>query len=448
MSNRIRRTGIVKQFLFVFASFVVVFVSSCTKTSTVGGNILPANDLLNSHFSDTATVVTSIKLVDSFPTQDNVNSLYPFGCYNDPVFGLDKATYYAQLSISSFAPTATEKLDSVVLTIPFNTVNGPLPYYGTLGAQNVIIDTLTSSMVLNHTYYSDTNISHGTAHIGSALITPDIRTSDTLRYGSFPPITLGPRFRVKLNQSFGKYLINKYVQDGAGNFLNYIKGIYMWTSVPALLPGQGGLWYVNPPGGNIYFFYRDTSVSLPTPDTTIGILNIGNGVPEFANYSHDYSRTAFYKPGKDSIVSPNLCYVQALSGVKTQIYFPYLANWVQKNQVVVNKAELDIPINLSATGTDVPPPTTVLLRDSAGVESILADTYVESNFGGAIVNNQYVFDITLYVQAILDKKMVNTGLYLVAGNNVVSGNGAVLYGGAKTNTPRTRLRMYVTPLLK
>ena len=120
------------------AKYIVVVVllgllsfSSCSKDSGVGSNVLPANDLLGAYACDTSTVLSSIKLKDSIIT--NSTSLFLLGSYNDPVFGMTKASFYTQvlfpgLSVSYIFGSGCV-LDSIVLVLPYNTIRYKCLWY-------------------------------------------------------------------------------------------------------------------------------------------------------------------------------------------------------------------------------------------------------------------------------------------------------------------------------
>jgi len=386
------------------------------------------------------------------------------GSYFDPVFGPTKASIYTQLVLPGntidwqFNNTGISSIginfDSVVLVLPFNP---GISYYGALSPQTFTVDTIERvnnvGLVLNHSYYSDTNVSHGNNHIGITTIIPDPIDSFHSKYGINNVTTYPPAIRIRLNRSFGEWLIKEdsmsssqsYFSTGY-SFQTLLEGFYISVSDPLQLPGQGGIMYVNPytSGAGLVFYYRVGG------DSIVQTFQMGSNCAYYDHFDHDFSKTAFYAGTKDSVLAPYTTYIQSLGGVKTQLSFPFLSNWKHLGPILVNKAEVDVPVNVSATGVDIPPPQAYLVRDSAGVESALIDENEGTTYyGGAYdaTNHQYVFNIDRYIQYVLNGKILNTGLYLISGSNAVSANGAVLYGAAKkTTNPRIRLKIYYTPL--
>ena len=448
---------------FVLACISLISIVSCKKDVGVGSSVLPASDVLYSYFSDTTTIVSSIKLKDSI-ISDNL-ALDLLGSYNDPVFGMTKASFYTQVilpsntTFSGFGGT-NPTIDSIVLVLPYS-VSG-VNYYGSLSPQTFIVDTMIAvngvALLNPRAYYSDTNFSHGTNHLAVITTTPAPMDSARINYSFFGSAINGtyyPQLRLKLSNAFGQYLMNQldgnsYYGQSSANFGSLLKGFYISVSNPLQLPGQGAILYINPflPGAGLEFFYKTTVNSVV--DTTYAIFQIGAGAVTFNHFDHDYTTTAFYQPGKDSIIAPTNLYVQSMAGVKTQLSFPYLLNWAKQNKMVINKAELDIPVNIAATGVGVPPAQLYVVRDSAGHQFAIPDELVGGTYyGGGYdqVANQYIFNITRYVQQILDKKSAaNEGLYLLSGS-AITANGVVLRGPVQSpGTPRLRLRMFYTPL--
>src|SRR5581483_10565251 len=167
------------KFLFV-VSLISLLSFSCKKDSGVGSNLLPSNDILSAYVNDTTTVLSSIELKDSVITTDL--AYMPVGSYFDPVFGMTKSSIYTQVvlpgNVSSYSfGTGPYTLDSVVLYLPVHSITGNLT------PQTFTVDTIldNGALVGSKAYYSDTNVAHGTNHIGMATAAPN--AVDSFTYG-------------------------------------------------------------------------------------------------------------------------------------------------------------------------------------------------------------------------------------------------------------------------
>lgn len=446
MSKTNKKHFSAKYIVVVVLLGLLSFFTSCQKDSGVGSNILPANDILGAYVSDTTTILSSIKLKDSILS--NSTSLYLLGSYNDPVFGTTKASVYTQVlppgfsASYSFGPGCV--LDSVVLVLPYNVYGTNV--YGSLSPQTFVVDTIVAGgeMVSGKAYYSDTNVLHSSTHVGMVTVTPNPLVVDSFFYDTAEgKVGFTSQLRIKLNNSYGQLLLNQ--NTGLFSY-NTLKGLYITPMDGVQLPGQGGILYLDPylPGTGLDFYYK-----VGGKRQFVQVFQLGSSAASFVHFDHDYSTTAFYAGNKDSVLSPNVTYIQGMAGVKTQLSFPFLSNWKKLGPVIVNMAQVIVPVNVSATGSDQPPPQAYLIGDSAGHEFIIPDQNLGS-YGGVYDgnNHQYIFNIARYIQQVLDGKIVDRGLYLQAGSSAISANGAVLYGASKSNPalPRIRLKLYYTPL--
>ncbi|HSY77942.1 MAG TPA: DUF4270 family protein, partial [Bacteroidia bacterium] len=362
-------------------------------------------------------------------------------------------------------------LDSVVLSVTYgSSANGN--FYGTITPQNIQVYAVDkypkAHFTLDSAYYSDANISHSTL-LGESVVSPNMGLAVNVYYplnSSTPLYSSSPRFTIRLNQAWGQSWLNAALSPTGDTallsnavFQRNFPGLYITTSNPLQFPGQGGLWYMDPTvsASGIIFYCRvinptDTNYIVPA-------FGINSGCVTLNHFDHDYTASPFYGPHskKDSVNSPNYAYVQGIGGVKTKIKFPYLLNWVKKGKIIVNKAEVDIPVVSSDIGIYAPPSQLYLIgiTDTSTVPATstytLPDQY-SPYYGGTYdaFNQVYIFNITDYVQEIFDKENVDGGLYLVAGAAAVNPNRVVAYGGAKVagrgSNQRLRLKIYYTPL--
>ncbi len=485
------------QYLFGLACVAAGFsFNSCSKDTAIGANVLPQNSYFYANFSDTATIISTLVLEDTVPTNQLSTNL--LGSYNDPIFGPTKASIYTQLSLpsgnnpfpsswltggtyglnSSNWPTLV--LDSAVLAICYG--SGTDGYtYGDGSPQTIELYQLKKGITTNTdtSYYSNASIPYNPAPIGSRNVLPNFTTNDTDKYGPYV-YPYSPRWRVKINHATAlKWIdtgLNRTFTGGIStldpdtsynsqaSFIRAIPGIYITVNNSAQLPGQGGLWYMNlPGGGSQLLFYCHYSVVTPTNGDSIIYLpptgfNFQSSVNIFSHFDHDYKSSPFYKnpsgKGHDSVYSPNVNYVQSIGGVKVKLTMPYLKNWSNKVPIIVNKAELDIPI-ITYDFEGYTPPGNLLLwgiNDTSTVVSTATfalPDYGGSNYGGTYdaTNQQYVFVITDYIQELIQGKVKNRDFYLFPGNRPVDANRVVLSGVTKTpNQPRIRLKIFYTPL--
>jgi hypothetical protein len=209
-------------------------------------------------------------------------------------------------------------------------------------------------------------------------------------------------------------------------------------------------------------FYKSTSTT-GTIDTLSKSFNI-EGSRGFAasEITWDLSST----PVKTELESQNLnnktLYFKGLNGTKVKVEFPYL-NKIKElgKNIAINRAELVLKV---VNGTETPYAPISQLRiyrwDIANRPQFLPDEnpsdprYIGSRFIGGFydkTHTEYVFNMTGYLQDLLNGKTINYGTFLTSndftnGSAVISKLGRSVTGGAANVSYKAKLRIYYTDL--
>jgi hypothetical protein len=430
------------RYFFIALIFpLLAILHSCKEdTGSVGANVLPKSDLISAYQADTFSLLTSMFLKDSVPTNSTQNS--PLGSYNDPIFGQVKGSLYLQVSSNggSTVPWADSgTVDSVYLNLSLQST-----YYGNLDPQTFVVDTVSAVFHSGKEYWSDTNLKYSPSPIAIQQVTPNL-ASDTLK--------------IKLSKNWVNYIVSKINANSNyyTSFDSLVRGLYVTVSNPLQLPGQGGLLYINgaSTSAGIYFYYHfnltpATAYSVYIPTGGLGLY--------FSNYEHNYSTAAFYTAhpsGKhDSIGGNDLVYVQSLGGVCGRINFPNLSkNWAKLRPVLINEAEVDVSVDAQDLSPSFAPPSQLYLYGTSPSWGLygIPDENGYGYFGGTYdgFNNTYTFVITQYIQGVIDGKDTDRGLYIVPAYEYTTANRVVLYGAKHDELPSTKamkLKIYYTPL--
>jgi hypothetical protein len=139
-------------------------------------------------------------------------------------------------------------------------------------------------------------------------------------------------------------------------------------------------------------------------------------------------------------------YLQALGGTKAKIHFPNLTDFIDSGNVVVNKAELVLPIQYNTLDNFTPSDYLFLTRvDENGNISFLPDIN-ESSHGGQLdlTTNNYTFNITRYVNKIFAGEFQNDGLTIVVGGSGITANRVILNGANSLNKDKPKLVLTYT----
>jgi hypothetical protein len=437
-----------KSLLAIGFSLLAVLNSCKEDTGNLGVNILPKSDLISAAQTDTTTIITSMYLKDSVQTNATVVSL--LGSYNDPVFGVTKASIYAEVSPSSLAacPWVVSggphiSVDSVILLLPLE--GSP---YGSLDPQTFVVYRTDSNIIAGEAYYSDTTfkLQNSTSTCNEPIGSEQVLAPNA-------GIVANDTLRIKLNKNFLTYL-KTFVQVPTSNWsttfnTSIMQGICITTSNPLQLPGQGSMLYVNLDNnfGGIYVYYNYDSATV-TP-ASYAFFPVGANGAYFTQFTHNYAtspiNTVHPKGPRDSVPASQLIYVQSTGGASGRINFPNLyKNWSKLGPVAVNEAVLTIPAVVQDISANFQPPANLYL---VGTDSTWAELGTQV-YGTTFSNNAYSFIITPYIQAVINGKLVDRGMYIVPGNASIESNDVVLYGADHGLLPANKasLTIYYTPL--
>ncbi len=408
----------------------------------------PTGDVLSVSYSDTSGIFSYTVKEDSILTYSyslaSSTSLYLAGNYMDPTFGYAEASIYAQMGLSSNNVNfgSNLHLDSVVLSLNYD------GYYGidTSSSYTINIYELSEDLYTDSSYYSNSNHLYDNVALGTKTFTPDFNSSIMLKNGD----TLSPQLRIRLNDSFGQRLLDlsgqsSLVDDDA--FIAYFKGLHISFSTIASSADQGLLFYFNLLNENskvtLYYSNIDNdslSFSFPFSDTHV----------IHSTFSHNYANTEVETSLLDTTSGKNKIYVQAMSGTKAAITFPYIKDWSQNSSIAINKAELIFTPDSDSYSSYLPHPQLQLLLDSLGTFNNLPDesftdgyefdgTYDESN-------NTFTFNISLYIQDVISgKTSADYPLYLISSNAYENAYRSVL-GGYLNASSGIKLKLTYTKL--
>lgn len=431
--------------LFLFAS--------CKDSNTIGLGTEDGQGILG-ELVDSVTVTSQTLKED---LSSGVGLLrYPLGYMSDPDFGKSEAA----LSMSVGLPQADYKfgtgaaIDSAVLVLPYST-----QFYGDTIAPvyTFTVKQLANDLSKETSYTTDKTWPVQPTVIGtySGKIKPNtkFKITDIVTAGKDTLKSVIPQLRIKLTNSFIQNNImnlDSVTLSKAANFWKSFKGL----NVTSTATDKGGMMFftANASDSRIEIYYKRPNATTPAnTDTVVVNFPIGSNSstgasagPVHAAIKHDYTGTAI----KTQLDNPNpatpytVTYLQALGGLKNKISFPYLKKFLAdkkadqtkggnaNTKVVINKAEL--VIDLSA-GTDVLPFSAAqrlsLYRyDIAGQRANVPDndrrtqTYIgdaralesELLFGGYFdsVRKRYIFNITSYIQDLMDGKTEDYGTFL------------------------------------
>ncbi len=431
------------------ACFLLVGLYACKEEGDLNPDFVESG--LAGRFSDAIEITAQAKTVDSILTDGVSNGLV--GIYRDSVFGLSKASFYVQpLLISNFQvfyePDETFITDSVVISFPYRSI------FGDSSQTTLEVYRLDEKLESSAIYYSDDTARIIPALLGSKTFLPNNTSNVVIARpnlgGSYDTLTLAPQIRISLDNALGDEILAKSgmaeVENNV-NFTNFLKGFRIQTP-DALQPGQNGISILSLALTNIQsklsvFF---TAVD-PNGDSSKKVVDfpITSNSARFSNYKHNYTGSAIQNIIDDGKVDSLYLYASGMAGIQTELQFPNLKDRFKDSSIVVNNAELVLPLAKgSYTRTGFADQLILASKNESGGLEFLDDFFEGINyFGGSydISRNAYVFNINRYIQSIIQGTSTSKALVVLVEGSATSPERSVLFGPAQSNE-KIKLNLY------
>jgi len=434
--------------------------NACQKEGTI--SLDNTNDEIGVELSDSTTVVTSTYQMDKIPS--NGKGVVLFGQLNDEETGtLTVSSYFrvGNTNISNLSLPNDAAFDSIALVLPYSGY-----YYGdTTVVQRVNLYRLNEEMELiepsnaweddeypvfvsGSAFYTNTTFGHDASPLGTATFRPK-------------PASITDTLFIRVTDSFGQELWQKIKDNdrqitNTDDFLDYFKGM-------VLIPdGKSNVvtgFNTDSVSLDLYYRYtRETDGKL-VQDTLKMMVN--DSTYQFNHIAIDRQNSVL--SGLSNTGSAELAasqseqkvMLQGLSGLVTKIRFPYLYDFVNRDDIIINKAELTIETAPSRyTSFPAPGSLNMFLANEYDVPKSLlnyswqdyaqAPSLLENGTGGTQYD-QYRFDLTEYVsnyrKAVRDDK---SSLFLSLPTTDLLSKVDRLVVAPDENGPRIKLSIWYT----
>ncbi len=429
------------------------YFTSCTEFDEIGLDLVENKIGMNA--TDTVSLVAYTVIEDSVPTTRTNRHL--LGFYNDPVFGKTRASIYTETRLRTTGSRIENdinresiQLDSVVMVLAYN---GSFGDFST--PQNIKVYELNDS-IPSGTIYSNKEIS-SRAQLLNTQTSHYFAPRDSIYIGGSDSIKVPPQLRIRLIDSFGRKFIDapESAFQSVSNFLEFFRGLHISADETG---NTGGVAYFNMLSPvtslNIYYNVVGDTISRRSRVYEFPINEFARTFTHFDNFNHqfaaDFINSQIQNP--DTIQGEEKLYLQAMANYKVKIQIPYLPYLFkdQKDRVAINSAQLIIPADTTfITDNFGLAQSLLLLRvDSENNLQNLRDFIIGQDYFGGSYNkekNQYQFNITQHVQAIINEEIINNHLYLIVGGSAESAGRAVISGTNSDRPLQVKIK-YTEPL--
>lgn len=403
--------------------FIVILVfGACKKDAGVlGANVQDQEDVLNVRFSDTATVYAHTIRYDSIASfNDNIKFL---GSNQDPVFGRMDVGLYTKFCLPNNITNVSFGDDANLVSAEIMLLVKSLDFVGDyLSPLNYQVFEMNENLPNNRVYYSNHPEHYNSNNLLGSFT------------GTFATVNGALVVKIPVNSTYGAAILNnpQYLVNNT-TFQNTYKGIYITTKTSNLNPSsaQGVIARLdlNADVSGLYLYYQNGTPSTSKETKSFKFPFNGTDVLRFNHITYNYldggnSLLASQLQGDTAKGSQGL-FLKGLGATKVKIQIPFLTNYVSKNKISVNRADIVFKVDQGINGSDYKytPPTqmALLAMDSLSREIFTFDQLSSIDFaryGGTYdsENKQYVFNIARDIQTIMNGKRKNLGFYLVVAN--------------------------------
>jgi hypothetical protein len=410
-----------KSLLYSMLAVGLFSAMGCSKSSEIGLSLVEQeqSDIL---YTDTSTIVLTTQNAE--PVETSNRTVMTCGSYADADWGESIASIYMNFRLNNTGAVFPNCVfDSLVLSLAYESSG----HYGDLRVNKPT--AMTQSWEIARVIE---NIEEGTAYKSDKTFTTDgnllkanfqFRPNDTAKV-VIGGTTLDPHLRIRLDDQAGIDLGEMFldpqstgidIYESNTTFKDWFKGIHIRPSSS------------NPADGSIIRFKSKdllTKLTLHYTDTSNGgsvakvfefLTNEDAEVVSSFEHTHPISLT-------DNLTTDTVVYVQGLDGLHTKIAFPFVQSL---GNVIINKAELVIPVADTGTNTFPEPIQLVAKIKDLGGNLVVIDDVIRSIslsnsyflFGGVLEdtgNKNFVYRmfISQEMQALVNGTTLEPAIYI------------------------------------
>ncbi len=379
--------------LLLWLSAITLF--SCTDPQIIGLEIQPEGDKINiSSTSNNSPFTAMTKKVDSVRSSQTVYAL--LGHYESTNLLDAKASFSTHLRLSENAVDfgANPVLDSAIMTLAY------AGYYGdTTIEMKIQVEQLSEEIYDTTTYFSDDFFS--TSPFSGILEYSFLPTPNTFRHRDSD--TVGVKSLSFNANQIGQLILDASPDNLVDNevFVPFFKGLHF--SVSSDQPSSSILYFNLIDGGSKLTIYYNDSLSYD-------LL-----------FSAAAARVNHFEM-QDNLHTHNILAVQSMAGLEVHLDFNELQSLKEVlSDKIINQAQISFT---HQNAKDLPHSSLSLVRlDTNGKRYFLEDILEgQSHFGGELSDNIYSFNITKFLQNLVDDESDTNTLILVPTGESVNAN--------------------------
>lgn len=441
---------------------VILILFACDDPIKLGLDLQREDQRISAFFTDTFTIESSVKLFDTINTTINdISGRAIVGSLDDKNFGKITSSVFGSFLVPTNGLSFTDAQNPTVLadsaTIALYLFISS-SYGDTSKAVTINVHQITEALSSKKFNY------HSRDKFPVARLLGSVQTK----------VKAGTTIEIKLNQSFAREIIDKNDTEALKtqeNFEQFFKGLRISTE------GAENFVFAFDPNDRNNSTRMTITFKNSTADTSPKVRNLFfsglNGVGViFSSMQYDFSQTPHLKNLRVNSLVPtaqidNKCYVMGGIGIATLIKFPSLYGFSKDKNIIVNRAELVIEPSQQNFQNLLTNQTLPNLRFIVANKEGFFDTYpstttprfllfetANSFSSQSILNMPYISSgrsyqpviITSYVQALMNKTIEDTGLFIIP-ERLLSSMDYASFGDSKAPN-KMKLLVYYTVITR
>ena len=426
-------------------SLIFLLAYACEESDQIGLELIESPVEMST--TDTLSIQAVTARDDSVAT--NMTGRNILGVMNDPEFGKTRAGIYTETRLphNNLSLGENPRLDSVHLVLNYTG-----EYYGNVEVFHQLqVYELSENFPEKDTLFSNLEIPH--------YPEPITRDPDGFRLRPAPTdsvmvdtILRPPHIRIPLSDAYGQKLIDANDTEAFENvpaFVDAFKGLYITIDEEA--EDLGALYAIDmlAPMTSIQLYYHNDDDTLQQM-TQFPINEFAKRATKVDHFGFDGANESLRLQidNEDFAQGDSLLFVKSLGVSRANVYIPHLDDLADLRGVVINKAELVFPVQEGFATEDLYETENLLLlrfREDGDL-GFLSDYHVGSDYFGGRLDKEkmeYRFNISQYVQELMDGRIENKGLTVVSSGVSERATRVVLRGPGRHENPM-RLVIYFT----
>jgi len=426
---------------------------ACNKASDFGA-FLEEESALPIKFDEIPMTAHTIRGDSVFTWSETIRRLsHCVGTLDDPAFGKSRSELYWQFNLAAIPDFTSAILDSLVLSVNFDTVTVG---YGKVDVpQDLEVSRISEQMFRTEDYFSDRQfaVEPEPLGLGEDVLT-NTDTTRVLEPRNLEVVTnlYGPQMRVRLSDEFGNEFIS-YADSIFDSNITFQETFFGLRLSPT--EETGGminftlLDQINGPRLNVYFTVNDTMGQYNMTTSSLSVIH--------SYFEHDITGSLVEQFLTDGSENDSLLFVQSIGGPSAEFLLTDLS---ALEGSTINSARLDLTVAVfDPTDTTIFAPISQLslseVKDDGTLELVkdLADVFLGNEirfFDGAVRFDaddgmyHYTLNIPQHLQRVLAGEATNR-MILTTLRPVSEASRSIIYGpshskfGAKLNVTHTKL---------